>query len=147
MEQYFEWDEAKNRKNQKKHDISFETASLIFEDPLRISIQDRHTNGEERWQTIGKVKGVLMLLVAHTIFDEDDCEIIRIISARQVTKAERNQYEHVRHGQFYRPVKQQTSVRLDADVLAWLKSQGKGYQTRMNKILREAMLNERKNHQ
>ena len=53
----------------------------------------------------------------------------------------------VRHGQFYRPVKQQTSVRLDADVLAWLKSQGKGYQPRMNKILREAMLNERKNHQ
>ena len=86
MEQYFEWDEAKNRKNQKKHDVSFET--------LRISIQDRHTDGEERWQTIGKVKGVLMLLVAHTIFDEDDCEIIRIISARQVTKAERNKYEH-----------------------------------------------------
>jgi uncharacterized DUF497 family protein len=63
MEQYFEWDEAKNRKNQKKHDVSFETASLVFEDPLRISIQDRHTDGEERWQTIGKVKGVLMLLV------------------------------------------------------------------------------------
>ena len=87
-------DEAKNRKNQKKHDISFETASLVFDDPLRISIQDRHTNGEERWQTIGMVKGVLMLLVAHTIFDEDDCEIIRIISARQVTKAERDKYEH-----------------------------------------------------
>ena len=77
MELYFEWDEAKNQKNQKKHDVSFETASLVFDDPLRISIQDRHTNGEERWQTIGMVKGVLMLLVAHTIFDEDDCEIIR----------------------------------------------------------------------
>ncbi|MEN8336316.1 BrnA antitoxin family protein, partial [Acinetobacter pittii] len=50
------------------------------------------------------------------------------------------------HGQFYRPVKQQTSVRLDADVLAWLKAQGKGYQTRMNKILREAMLEDLKNH-
>lgn len=50
----------------------------------------------------------------------------------------------VRHGQFYRPVKQQTSVRLDADVLAWLKAQGKGYQTRMNKILREAMLEDLK---
>src|SRR5699024_1406426 len=47
MEQYFEWDEAKNRKNQKKHDVSFETASLVFEDPLRISIQDRHTDDEE----------------------------------------------------------------------------------------------------
>ncbi|WP_147506768.1 BrnT family toxin, partial [Acinetobacter baumannii] len=77
-----------------KHDISFETASLVFEYPLRISIQDRHTNGEERWQTIGRVKGVLMLLVAHTILDEDDCEIIRIISACQVSNAERNKYDH-----------------------------------------------------
>ena len=58
MELYFEWDEAKNQKNQKKYDVSFETASLIFDDPLRISIQDRHTNGEERWQTIGMVQGV-----------------------------------------------------------------------------------------
>ena len=43
-------------------------------------------------------------------------------------------------------MKQQTSIRLDADVLAWLKSQGKGYQTRMNEILREAMLEDLKNH-
>ena len=50
----------------------------------------------------------------------------------------------VRHNQFYRPVKQQTSIRLDADVLAWFKSQGKGYQTRMNEILRDAMLKELK---
>lgn len=90
-----EWGkEPKEPKESEKHDVSFETASLVFDDPLRISIQDRHADGEERWQTIGRVKGVLMLLVAHTIFDEDDCEIVRIISARQVTKAERNQYEH-----------------------------------------------------
>ena len=50
----------------------------------------------------------------------------------------------VRHNQFYRPVKQQTSIRLDADVLAWFKAQGKGYQTRMNEILRDAMLKELK---
>ena len=53
----------------------------------------------------------------------------------------------VRHNQFYRPVKQQTSIRLDADVLAWFKAQGKGYQTRMNEILRKAMLEDLKNHQ
>ena len=41
---------------------------------------------------------------------------------------------------FYKPVKTATSVRIDADVMAWLKRQGKGYQTRMNAILREAML-------
>jgi len=41
---------------------------------------------------------------------------------------------------FYRPTKTSTTVRLDSDVLAWLKKQGKGYQTRINAILREAML-------
>ena len=41
---------------------------------------------------------------------------------------------------FYKPTKASTTVRVDSDVLAWLKSQGKGYQTRMNAILREAML-------
>jgi uncharacterized protein (DUF4415 family) len=41
---------------------------------------------------------------------------------------------------FYRPVKQQLTVRLDSDVVAWLRQQGKGYQTRLNSVLREAML-------
>jgi len=40
----------------------------------------------------------------------------------------------------YRPVKQQLTVRLDADVVAWLRQQGKGYQTRLNQMLRAAML-------
>ena len=45
-------------------------------------------------------------------------------------------------GRFYRPIKQQITARLDADVLAWLKSGGQGYQTRMNAILRCAMMAE-----
>ena len=45
-------------------------------------------------------------------------------------------------GRFYRPVKQQITARLDADVLAWLKAGGQGYQTRMNAILRRAMMAE-----
>ena len=44
-------------------------------------------------------------------------------------------------GQMYRPIKKQITARLDADVLEWLKSPGKGYQSRMNAILRKAMLN------
>lgn len=43
-------------------------------------------------------------------------------------------------GRFYRPVKQAVSMRLDADVVAWLKKHGKGYQTRANRILRQSML-------
>jgi uncharacterized protein (DUF4415 family) len=45
-------------------------------------------------------------------------------------------------GKFYRPVKQAVSMRLDSDVIAWLRSSGKGYQTRANRILRERMLAE-----
>lgn len=47
---------------------------------------------------------------------------------------------------FYRPVKQQLTVRLDADVVAWLRSQGKGYQTRLNQVLRQAMLDDIQHH-
>jgi uncharacterized protein (DUF4415 family) len=43
-------------------------------------------------------------------------------------------------GRFYRPLKQAISMRLDADVVAWLKKRGKGYQTRANSILRQSML-------
>jgi uncharacterized protein (DUF4415 family) len=43
-------------------------------------------------------------------------------------------------GRFYRPVKQPISLRLDADVVVWLKKRGKGYQTRVNSILRQTML-------
>jgi uncharacterized protein (DUF4415 family) len=42
-------------------------------------------------------------------------------------------------GRFYRPIKEPVTIRLDADVLDWLKSQGPGYQTRINALLREVM--------
>ena len=42
-------------------------------------------------------------------------------------------------GKFYRPIKKPVTIRVDADVLAWLKRQGRGYQTRINKLLRQAM--------
>jgi len=46
-------------------------------------------------------------------------------------------------GRFYRPVKETVTIRLDADVLDWLKKGGKGYQTRVNKILRAVMERQR----
>ena len=93
----FTWDETKNRSNQKKHNgIEFEEAVLVFRDPLRLMRQDRIEGGEERWQTIGVVRGVTILLVAHTITEDDlnnPIEEIRIISARRTTPRERKQYE------------------------------------------------------
>lgn len=50
------------------------------------------------------------------------------------------QLAEMKRAEHYRPIKQQITARLDADVLAWLKVGGKGYQSRMNAILRQAML-------
>ena len=50
------------------------------------------------------------------------------------------QWKNAERGRFYRPIKRQITARIDADVLEWLKSQGKGYQSRINAILRREML-------
>ena len=88
----FVWDEAKDGINRQKHRVSFETAQLVFDDPFHVSRQDRIENGEQRWQTIGLVHGVVLLLVAHTYTEADGAETIRIISARKADKAERRIY-------------------------------------------------------
>lgn len=93
----FEWDEAKNRSNQRKHGVSFEIATRVFADPFALTEQDRIEGGEMRWQTIGSVGGFTLLVVAHTIRDEDETgrtiEVIRIISARPAIRKERRRYE------------------------------------------------------
>ena len=86
----FDWDERKNRANVKKHGASFETAMRVFDDPQHLTRQDREVDGEPRWQTIGMVNGVLVMIVAHTV-DEDE-QLIRIISARKATPWERRVY-------------------------------------------------------
>ncbi len=88
----FSWDERKNRSNRRKHRVSFETAALVFDDPGHISHLDREVEGESRWQTIGRVKDQV-LLVVHTIAESDDEEeSIRLISARKATPQERRVY-------------------------------------------------------
>jgi uncharacterized DUF497 family protein len=88
----FEWDEAKNRSNLAKHGLSFEQAIDAFRDPLNLPVLDRIENGEVRWQTYGMI-GHGLIMVAHTSYDFEDEEIIRIISARRASKHERRRYE------------------------------------------------------
>ena len=89
----FSWDSQKNKLNLAKHGVSFDTAQFVFSDPLQLSRQDRDENGEVRWQTVGMVCEML-LLVAHTWADnQNGAEKIRIISARRATKLERKEYE------------------------------------------------------
>lgn len=88
------WDPDKDEVNQHKHRLSFETASSIFDDPLAISQPDPYPN-EERWQTIGRI-GQITILVVHTEPEMDhtiNVEVGRIISARKATAHERKIYE------------------------------------------------------
>lgn len=66
---------------------------LVFEDPLHISVQHRVERGEARWQTVGAMEGAVLLVVAHTVRQDDGDEIIRIISARKPDASERRAYE------------------------------------------------------
>lgn len=92
------WDESKNRLNRQKHGLSFETAQLVFADPLAASRTDPHPDGE-RWQTVG-LAGMVHLFVVHTWPEpalesdsETSAETGRTISARKATAHERKAYE------------------------------------------------------
>ena len=90
----FEWDEKKNERNARKHGVTFEEARAVFDDPLHLSLLDhRFTYFEERWITIGMTGEKGIVVAAHLYFDEDDEEVVRIISARRATRQEVAQYE------------------------------------------------------
>lgn len=100
MAMRFEWDSEKARGNWRKHRVSFETALRVFADPFHMSAQDRIEDNESRWQTIGAVEGQVILLVAHTIAeDEDGTEVIRLVSARKADSKEKRRYEQNRQAQ------------------------------------------------
>ncbi len=86
----FEWDAAKAAGNVRKHGVAFEVAALVWNDPRHLLVCDRVEGGEERWHAIGLVRGVVILTVVHV--DAGD-EVVRIISARKSTAAERARYD------------------------------------------------------
>ena len=95
-----QWDEEKNQANRKKHrGLDFETAALVFEDPEYILVEDRvDVSREQRYHAIGQVEfgegRVALLVVVHVYRREkkNGKEIIRIISAREADKRERQVY-------------------------------------------------------
>jgi uncharacterized protein len=86
----FEWDPAKDRQNQAKHGVTFAEGQTIFGDPLAWTIEDPdHSTEEFRFLTTGLSSQGRIIIVAHT----DRGERVRIITAREVTAAERRVYE------------------------------------------------------
>ena len=104
----FGWHRSKNETNINKHGSDFEMAQLDLDDPYHIAFIERVTDGEERWQAIRSSEEIAVVVVGSHV--PSDAVI----------------------GGFYRPQKTAVTICLDSDVLAWLKSEGEGYQTRIN---------------
>ena len=86
----FEWDPKKAVDNAAKHGVSFGEASTVFGDPLALTIDDpEHSVGEYRFITIGLSAQQRLVVVVST----DRENRVRIISAREATREEKNQYE------------------------------------------------------
>lgn len=88
MEYEFDWDDDKYAENIRKHHISFELASLVFDDPYRYEEYDvEHSDDEDRYDIIGMVNDVIFVVVTYKTDN-----LVRIISARKATKRERRKY-------------------------------------------------------
>lgn len=86
----FEWDENKAAVNLSKHGISFEEARTVFDDPLYVDFYDPdHSDEEERYIIVGESQQGNLLIVSYT----ERADFIRLISARKVTRVEREVYE------------------------------------------------------
>ena len=86
----YEWDQEKAASNLEKHGISFEEAASVFSDPLYIDFYDPdHSIDEHRYLIMGQSTAGRLLIVSYT--ERDD--VIRLISAREITSSERSAYE------------------------------------------------------
>lgn len=90
MEQEFEWDDEKAKRNQANHGVPFDEASTVFGDLLSATIPDPlHSAEENRFVTVGMSYRQRVIVVVHS----ERGERTRIISARQATSSERKKYE------------------------------------------------------
>lgn len=85
----FEWDEAKNQANRRKHKIDFVDVSSVFSLPMLVALDDRRDYGEERWIGMGLMSDSVIVVV----WVEPTEDSIRFISARKANRQERAQYE------------------------------------------------------
>jgi len=94
MDVHFEWDPAKATSNIRKHGVSFAEAAEVFNDPLAPTLCDEaHNEQEDRWITLGQVRGRRLVVVIHTWQESETLIRVRIISAREATAHETKQYQ------------------------------------------------------
>jgi uncharacterized protein (DUF4415 family) len=162
----FAWSEAKRKSNLELHGFDFVDAPKVFEGPTYTYEDDRFDYAEQRFATLGLLEGLTVSMCIrkpHVRFasslsvrrpnmnrrsssrtSKTDWSRVRAMSDRDVAVSVEHpeaSLKHIARGIARRglkpvPPKASISLRVDADLLDWLKAQGPGYQTRINAILR-----------
>jgi uncharacterized protein (DUF4415 family) len=162
----FLWDERKRKSNLKDHGLDFRDAPAVFDGPTYTIEDDRFAYAEQRFMTLGFLGGVAVSLnhtetpkviesssserrrgmkkSSYSRASKTDWARLRSIKDRDIRVSDEHPEVSLKHivkgiaRRGLRPVppKASVSLRLDADVLEWFKSHGRGYQTRMNAVLR-----------
>ena len=155
MKTTFEWDENKNQINIKKHGINFEDAVHVFSGPFLERVDERFDQGETRYILLGELRDNIVVVVYTKRNDK-----IRLISMKVKPTKYTSKTDWERLGrmddseidysdipetdeEFWKNAKlvipdqkAKISIRLDKDILEWFKAEGKGYQTKINAVLR-----------
>ena len=87
----YEWDDAKNRENMRRHGIDFADATEVFNHPMLTRLDDRKDYGEDRWVGIGLMQNTVAVVVYVEWIEEDR---VRFISARPALRHERKSYQN-----------------------------------------------------
>lgn len=89
----FVWDPAKEKMNIQKHNISFTEACYVFADQYSLNLFDeKHSQDEDRWITLGQTPSGKILVVVHTFRELYEMEVVRIISSRKASRKEIEEY-------------------------------------------------------
>lgn len=143
----FEWDKAKNAANVQKHGIDFKDAVDVFNHPMLTAIDTRFSCEEERWVAIGLVRqiiGVVVYTERCSFMNRTSKTDWKRLAEQDDESVDTSDIPELDDGFFEKaelrvPEKKPVTLRIDEDVLTWFKSQGRGYQTRINKLLRQYM--------
>jgi uncharacterized protein (DUF4415 family) len=159
---WFEWDDAKAKTNERKHGVRFDDAMLVFSDPYALVERTRSATRAkmksfasfQQGRPLGRSASVMTKIVRKSLSDSPMTarrkrRLAKLakrpdsaIDFSDIPELTGKFWENAVRNPFYRPVKKQLTLRLDADVIFWLRQHGRGYQTRANALLRAAMLHD-----
>ncbi len=137
----FEWDEAKNRSNIRKHGLDFADAEEMFRGVLIAEPDMREDYGEKRWRGIGAIRGCTTVVIFTELGSETIWKRVDAMRDEDIDFSDSPKLgpDFFANAIIWPGPKKQITLRVDPDVLTFFRKHGRGYQTTINAVLRKYM--------